>query len=90
MDWPGSGYGKVAGCRGHCALPSGFTKCGKFLHLLRNYWGFVEGLFSMDLYTLKKKQSVWNVTNFFIAFYEIITVWPGNIKSHMNALFRTI
>ena len=44
----------------------------------------------MELFTLKKTNSVSNVTNPFIVFYEIIVVWPGNIKSHMNALFRTI
>jgi len=44
----------------------------------------------MKLFTLKKTQSVWNVTNSFIALYEIIIVWSGDIKSHMNALFRII
>jgi hypothetical protein len=44
----------------------------------------------VDLLTLKKKISVSSVTNSFIAFYEIVVVWPGNIKSNLNALFKTI
>jgi hypothetical protein len=42
----------------------------------------------MELFALKKTNFVWNVTNSFIVFYKTIIFWPGNIKSHINALLR--
>jgi hypothetical protein len=46
LDWSGSGYGHVAGCRKRSIKFSGFRTCGEFLDQLRN---FQDGICSLEL-----------------------------------------